>query len=75
MTDMLAMFFVHANKETHNEVGGVKVRRKLGNENGQEWRLKHHAEDRFYRWMASWAMSIRRPSDLGYDDGGFDLPP
>ena len=75
MTDMLAMFFVHANKEMHTEVGGIKMRRKLGNENGQEWRLKHHAESRFYRWMASWAMSIRRPSDLGYDDGGFELPP
>lgn len=75
MTDMLAMFFVHANKESYTEVGGVKLRRKLGNDNGQEWRLKHHAEDRFYRWMASWAMSIRRPSDLGFDDGGFELPP
>lgn len=75
MTDMLAMFFIHANKETITDVGGLKLRRKLGNDNGQEWRLKHHAEDRFYRWMASWAMSIRRPSDLGYDDGGFLLPP
>jgi DNA modification methylase len=75
MTDMLAMFFVHANKETISEIGGYKLRRKLGNGSGQEWRLKHHAEERFYRWMASWAMSIRRPSDLGYDDGGFELPP
>lgn len=75
MLDMLAMFFIHANKETVSEVGGFKLRRKLGNDNGQEWRLKHHAEERFYRWMASWAMSIRRPSDLGYDDGGFILPP
>jgi DNA modification methylase/superfamily II DNA or RNA helicase len=75
MSDMLAMFFVHANKEMISEVGGIKLRRKLGNDNGQEWRLKHHAEESFYRWMASWAMSIRKPSDLGYDDGGFDLPP
>lgn len=75
MADMLAMFFVHANKEEYTEFGGVKLRRKLGNDNGQEWRLKHHAEESFYRWMSSWAMSIRRPSDLGYDDGGFILPP
>lgn len=75
MSDMLAMFFVHANKEVVTEVGGVKLRRKLGNDNGQEWRLKHHAEQPFYRWMSSWAMSIRKPSDLGYPDEGFVLPP
>jgi len=75
MADMLAMFFVHANKETVTEVSGVRLRRKLGNDNGQEWRLKHHAEEKFYRWMASWAISIRRPSDLGYSDDGFILPP
>ena len=75
MTDMLAMFFVHANKEIISDVGGIKLRRKLGNDNGQEWRLKHHSEKAFYRWMASWAMSIRKPSDLGYSDDGFVLPP
>lgn len=75
MADMLAMFFVHANKEIIQEVGGYKLRKKLGNDNGQEWRLKHHSEESFYRWMASWAMSIRRPSDLGYDDAGYALPP
>ena len=74
MADMLAMFFVHANKEVYREVNGIQVRRKLGNENGQEWRLKHHAEQSFYRWMASWAMSIRKPSDLGYADDGYNLP-
>jgi DNA modification methylase/superfamily II DNA or RNA helicase len=75
MTDMLAMFFIHANKEVISDVGGIKLRRKLGNDNGQEWRLKHHSEQAFYRWMASWAMSIRKPSDLGYDDSDFVLPP
>jgi DNA modification methylase len=39
------------------------------------WRLKGHAEEPFYRWMASWGMSIRKPSDLGYDDDGYILPP
>ncbi len=38
------------------------------------WRLKKHAVNAFYRWMASWAMTIRKPSDLGYDDDGFVLP-
>jgi DNA modification methylase len=38
------------------------------------WRLKGHAREPFYRWMASWGMSVRKPSDIGYDDDGFDLP-
>lgn len=39
------------------------------------WRLKKHARQGFYRWLASWAMSLKRPSDLGYSDAGYDLPP
>lgn len=39
------------------------------------WRLKGHAREPFYRWLASWGMSLKRPSDLGYDDTGYDLPP
>ena len=39
------------------------------------WRLRGHAETAFFRWLASWGMSIRKPSDLGYDDNGFILPP
>mgnify|MGYP003654365302 FL=1 len=72
--EMKAMFFVHANKEEYTEFSGVRLRRKLGNAHGQEWRLRHHAEEKFYRWMASWAMSIRKPSDLGFDDDGYILP-
>lgn len=41
----------------------------------QKWRLKGHAESEFWKWMASWSVMIRRPSDLGYDDGDFVLPP
>jgi len=39
------------------------------------WRLKKHAEQPFYRWLASWGMSIKKPSNLGYDDTGYNLPP
>lgn len=39
------------------------------------WRLKKHAaRGPFYKWLASWSMSIRKPSDLGYENDGFDLP-
>jgi len=41
----------------------------------QHWRLKGHARRDFWRWMASWAVMVRKPSDLGYDDGAYDLPP
>lgn len=40
----------------------------------QKWRLKGHAEAEFWRWLCSWAVMIRKPSDLGYEDGAFVLP-
>jgi len=40
----------------------------------QKWRLKGHAETEFWKWMASWSVMIRKPSDLGYADDGYDLP-
>jgi hypothetical protein len=40
-----------------------------------KWRLKGHAEQDFWKWVCSWAVNIRKPSDLGYDDGQFQLPP
>jgi hypothetical protein len=40
----------------------------------QKWRLKGHAENEFWRWLCSWAVMFRKPSDLGYDDGAFILP-
>ena len=56
--EMLSAFFVHGSMDSGKD----------------GWRLKGHAEDAFFRWLASWGMSIRRPSDLGYDDDGFILP-
>lgn len=41
----------------------------------QKWRLKGHAEDEFWKWMASWSVMLRKPSDLGYPDEGYELPP
>lgn len=41
----------------------------------QKWRLKGHAISKFWDWVASWAVMIQKPSDLGYDDAGFELPP
>ncbi len=38
------------------------------------WRLKGHAVRPMMQWMATWAVALRKPSDLGYDDTGYDLP-
>ena len=40
----------------------------------QKWRLKGHARTEFWKWVCSWAVSMRKPSDIGYSDEGFELP-
>ena len=40
----------------------------------QKWRLKGHARAEFWKWVCSWAVSMRKPSDVGYEDGAFELP-
>lgn len=40
-----------------------------------KWRLKGHAEDKFWEWIAGWACVLQKPSDFGYDDEGYELPP
>lgn len=39
------------------------------------WRLRGHAAEAFYRWMASWSMALRSPADIGFDGSAFQLPP
>lgn len=73
-SEMLATFFINANKE-HTIVIEDKIYRQKGsNKNGTEWRLKHHAEKHFFQWLSSWAITMSHPSDLGYSDDGFILP-
>lgn len=40
-----------------------------------KWRLKGHGKVKFWEWMASWAICIRNPSDLGFDGSRYELPP
>lgn len=67
--EMLATWFVHdgSGKATNIE--------NFGQAQGPEWRLKGHAERDFWRWVSDWAVMVRHPRDLGYDDVGYDLPP
>lgn len=67
--DMLARFFT--NKDKTSKAMGGRWRSRAGD----EWRFKGHAEQPFWRWVASWARAMRKPSDLGFSDEGFDLPP
>lgn len=40
-----------------------------------KWRLKGHAQDIFWQWVSKWAVTIEKPSDLGYSDDSYNLPP
>lgn len=69
--DMLTRFFTNKSR-TSTSRGS---RRMIGGDSGVDtYRLKGHAEEPFWRWVASWARATRRPSDLGFNDGRFELP-
>ena len=63
----------------HAEFLGVQTRQEFLAtwfvHDDQGWRMKRHARAAFFRWLASWAVAFRKPSDLGYSDDGFVLPP
>ena len=64
--DMLNRFF----KNDLNNSASGRMRGEV-----IKWRLKGHAERPFWRWVCSWARACRKPSDLGFSDELFDLPP
>lgn len=71
--DVLSRFF-------KNDTGSIATRRFARGEVGEgatrdKWRFRGHAEVPFWRWVASWGRALRRPSDLGFSDDGFILPP
>lgn len=39
-----------------------------------KWRLKGHGVSRFWEWMATWAVVLRTPADLGFDGAEYELP-
>ena len=65
----------------HAEFCGVMTRSEMlsmffVHDGGQtsKWRLKGHAEDVFWQWLASFSVFIDNPRNLGYEIAGFDLP-
>lgn len=61
-TDMLTKFF----KNNEDTISPMNI--------GTEWVLKAHAREAFFQWVSGWSISMRRPSDLGFDDSKFILP-
>lgn len=63
--DMLGKFF----KTNQNSVDS-------NNRNiGEKFYLKPHAERDFFAWVNQWSIMVKKPSDLGFSDDGYDLPP
>lgn len=67
---------------THAEFLGICTRQEMLAEffthdggDTSVWRLKGHARQQFWRWVVSWGALIRKPSDIGFDDGAYNLPP
>ena len=42
--------------------------------NTSSWRLKGYGEKKFWEWVATWAICVRNPADIGYSDEGYKLP-
>lgn len=67
---------------THAEFLGICTRQEMLAEffthdggDTSVWRLKGHARQLFWRWVCGWGALVRRPSDLGFDDSAYALPP
>lgn len=67
--DMLGMFFKNDQNSLH-----PSTRNRGSAWHATKWRFKPHAERPFWQWLCSWARAVRKPSDLGFDDGKFVLP-
>lgn len=67
--DMLTRFF-------KNNRNNASLQRAWATQGGgaPQWTFRGHAEKPFWRWVTSWARSLRKPSDLGFSDERFALP-
>jgi len=61
-TDMLTKFF----KNNEDTIKPQNI--------GTKWILKGHAKNDFFKWVSSWSISMRKPSDIGFSDDNFILP-
>lgn len=68
--DMLGRFFKNGQNSLHPSMTRGKVQQEFA-----KWRFRGHAEHDFWRWVCSWVRAIRKPSDIGFSDDGYILPP
>lgn len=66
--DMLGKFF-------KNDLNNCATNKRGRFNEATKWRFKGHAEIPFWKWVCSWGRALRRPSDLGFSDDKFVLPP
>lgn len=71
--DMLGRFFTNDNRTSTHRAMAFKKGKRVQGSGG--YRFKGHAEEPFWKWVSSWGRAIRKPSDYGFSDEGFDLPP
>jgi hypothetical protein len=67
--DMKGRFFTNKENTSH------PIKGRWRSSSNEKFRFRGHAELKFWRWVTSWARALRKPSDLGFDDNGFILPP
>ena len=72
----------HAELGQHSEFLGVMSQSQMltrwfihDSADTGNWRMKGHAVQDFWNWVSGWARCVSKPSDLGFDDTGYDLPP
>ena len=71
----------HSELGNHAEFLGIMSRTEMlatyfihDGSNTSAWRLKGYGERKFWEWVATWAVCVRNPSDLGYSSEGYTLP-
>jgi hypothetical protein len=90
VAEMKATFFVNRQDKKKTDMSkGLKQRKNLSQipftelvksdvknkkKTRQGWELRPHATEKFYQWLASWAMAVKLPSDIGFSDEGYVLP-
>ena len=75
--DMLGRFFktTDGGAMAGGGAGGGAMKRHNADFYAPKFRFRGHAEHDFWRWVVSWARAIERPSDLGFSNDGYILPP
>ncbi len=70
----IAMRELNANHLSEIDLSELKISKQGNKKERQGWQLAPHGKEKFYKWLASWAMAVKLPSDIGFSDDGYILP-